>query len=1109
MGTLTAEMPRLPEYCDHKLPTSCRLSSIPNCCACADERPHQSSYSTYVDGVGFVARGARWDRYCWPCSQFWRNRVAQTNLLPTQTRIPQTPDQSDFLERWYQFYNGYRTVSRHDGAEERVAVLGERFRDVSPGRLPRTLDELRAGQERSNADQPQHVEVIRDEAPEGPSLEAVLDQMFDEAEDERQEVDQDPPALIHAPFTFNSNDSSNNSRVAGQVMRPAPSRNLEYQARRISALRRELLRMRNGIERVISGLRDLGEPIPDHSETTTRLSDLGRSLEVMSVRDSPLSRQSDSASRESRAPIVGSVYSDPELVNVQQRFDEAQRQLEQAQRFRDQSAIEFQLAQASQTETSEILEGAELDLTEHREQVSQLRREQRTAENYARLFGSREDMEIQGADYESPIGGMFTRAWDRFRAAEGVRQDERTLRQVLEHEQMATGPLFSGNNAEPNPAADTVYEDRLNEYYTMLRQQDWTQNNRENTANIGTATDSNLPNVEASVSEAATQATEPSTEPESSQQMTTLERLLRNTPEPQRSSIIARMEQNGTAAALQHPDTGNTIDVWRRLRDAYAPFRGNWEEESESSEDEDRARGGLDAEDSGRPEPKEDVDMTLKLDCKICYTQAADTACLPCGHLVMCQWCSAQHSPVMQHDRTRPRKPANCPVCRKKIKQKKHSRCLVININATVGQFLIGNVATSVQPRPTVSNCLHRTIIHASSAGGVTRTCFRGARQCFLLDRGSFVEQSVAHSAELPSLEDKSPRALENILICLDYLGNSNTMANEKTLLSELRARSAVDCDTLDVEVAKALGPFVDCTSNQAIVNVELQKPENESLIIESIQLAKQMYEQYASEATFEQFATEVMAVKLSARMIPYLTGRALIQTNPYNAYSTVATIANARRIIAIYKTVLPSHPSNRVCIKIPSTWEGIAACKALESEGIITLATTLFSLEQAAAAAQAGCSYIAPYVNELPVHFVPGHIDKDKGFTLTRSCQNLYTRINAKTLVMPASLTSVAECLQVCGAHHITISPPLLAALAATPAPTSSTSAPLFFDQVVQGEEVGDEKLMEDVREEAKYRIRYTRLKDGKAEKKLVDAINIFADCQDGSEELVKRYSK
>ncbi|CAD0087480.1 unnamed protein product, partial [Aureobasidium vineae] len=331
-------------------------------------------------------------------------------------------------------------------------------------------------------------------------------------------------------------------------------------------------------------------------------------------------------------------------------------------------------------------------------------------------------------------------------------------------------------------------------------------------------------------------------------------------------------------------------------------------------------------------------------------------------------------------------------------------------------------------------------------------------------------------------------------------------MASQKTLLSELRARSAVDCDTLDVEVAQALGPFVDCTSNQAIVNIELQKPKNEPLIVESIQQAKQLYSQYASEATFEQFASEVMAVRLSARMIPYLTGRALIQTNPYNAYSTPATIANAKRIIAIYNQVLPEHPSNRICIKIPSTWEGIAACKQLEQQGIVTLATTLFSLEQAAAAHAAGCSYIAPYVNELAVHFVAGHIDNDKGFALTRACQNFYERIGSKTLVMPASLTSVDECLQVAGAHHITISPPLLAALAATP----FSAAPSIFDETdTAAEAINDAQLLETVKDEASYRIRYTRLKNGIQEKKLVDAVNIFADCQDKTEELVIRYSK
>lgn len=134
-----------------------------------------------------------------------------------------------------------------------------------------------------------------------------------------------------------------------------------------------------------------------------------------------------------------------------------------------------------------------------------------------------------------------------------------------------------------------------------------------------------------------------------------------------------------------------------------------------------------------------------------------------------------------------------------------------------------------------------------------------------------------------------------------------------------------------------------------------------------------------------------------------------------------------------------------------------------------------------------------------------------DKGFALTRSCQNFYTRNNYKTLVMPASLTSVEECLKLSGAHHITISPPLLAALAATPAPAVSSSAPpLFFDEIVdEAEAAGDAALMELVKDEAKYRIRYTRLKNGAAEKKIVDSINIFADCQDAIEELVRRYVK
>jgi hypothetical protein len=113
---------------------------------------------------------------------------------------------------------------------------------------------------------------------------------------------------------------------------------------------------------------------------------------------------------------------------------------------------------------------------------------------------------------------------------------------------------------------------------------------------------------------------------------------------------------------------GRLFDGGRTNRPRPRDQLGNWA--SDSSEEEEDQEQGLDAKDSGRPEPKTEEEMEVKLECRICYSQVADVACLPCGHLVMCKWCSEQHSPTMQHDRTRPRRAAACPVCRKGIRQK-------------------------------------------------------------------------------------------------------------------------------------------------------------------------------------------------------------------------------------------------------------------------------------------------------------------------------------------------------------------------------------------------------------------------------------------------------
>ena len=77
--------------------------------------------------------------------------------------------------------------------------------------------------------------------------------------------------------------------------------------------------------------------------------------------------------------------------------------------------------------------------------------------------------------------------------------------------------------------------------------------------------------------------------------------------------------------------------------------------------------------------------------------------------------------------------------------------------------------------------------------------------------------------------------------------------------------------------------------------------------------------------------------------------------------------------IVAIFKELDPTYDTKRVCIKIPATWEGMQACRELEARGIATLATTMFCMEQAALASHVGCTYIAPYINELRVHFDAG----------------------------------------------------------------------------------------------------------------------------------------
>ncbi|KAI0473435.1 transaldolase [Xylariaceae sp. FL0804] len=352
-----------------------------------------------------------------------------------------------------------------------------------------------------------------------------------------------------------------------------------------------------------------------------------------------------------------------------------------------------------------------------------------------------------------------------------------------------------------------------------------------------------------------------------------------------------------------------------------------------------------------------------------------------------------------------------------------------------------------------------------------------------------------------------------------------------KSLLDVLRAQSSVDCDTMDVDVAKRLGPFVDCTSNQAIAYHELARVDgggaahHAQLIRDAATYAHHPHHSNRDVDTAS-MAVEVMMVRLALRIAPHLTGFSHVQANPKYAYDRRRTVENGQRIVAIFRDLDPSYDARRVCIKVPATWEGMQACRELEAQGIATLATTLFCMEQVALAAHVNCTYIAPYVNELRVHFDPDYVDPDPAFALRGAAQRYYARHRHRAgsarwpLVLPASLTSAREVMRLAGCDHITVSPPLLLELAATPADdawaaSGSPSAAEIIGCVVreamaevgEGEEKEDEekKYAALLLDEARWRLAFTRSRGGRDEGKLIQALNIFCEKQDALEGIAR----
>ncbi len=127
------------------------------------------------------------------------------------------------------------------------------------------------------------------------------------------------------------------------------------------------------------------------------------------------------------------------------------------------------------------------------------------------------------------------------------------------------------------------------------------------------------------------------------------------------------------------------------------------------------------------------------------------------------------------------------------------------------------------------------------------------------------------------------------------------------------------------------------------------------------------------------------------------------------------ATTVDAEGMIAEGREIAKIHKN--MVVKIPMTVEGLKAVKALSAEGIKTNVTLVFSANQAILAANAGATYVSPFLGRLDDISQPG-ID------LIRDIAEIFDIYGYDTEIIAASVRNpihVTDCA-LAGAHIATI---------------------------------------------------------------------------------------
>nr|WP_111297654.1 fructose-6-phosphate aldolase [Paracoccus saliphilus] len=117
---------------------------------------------------------------------------------------------------------------------------------------------------------------------------------------------------------------------------------------------------------------------------------------------------------------------------------------------------------------------------------------------------------------------------------------------------------------------------------------------------------------------------------------------------------------------------------------------------------------------------------------------------------------------------------------------------------------------------------------------------------------------------------------------------------------------------------------------------------------------------------------------------------------------------------------------AGNITVKVPLTWDGLKACRALSDEGHMVNVTLCFSAAQAILAAKAGATFISPFIGRLD----DIHLD---GMDLIADIREIYDNYGFETQILAASIRTVNHIVDAAkiGADVITAPPSVIKSMA------------------------------------------------------------------------------